>query len=167
MSGGMDPFAGILLEMQDQARTVFPPSWCLGRVTASAPGVLRIQANGMELDEEDLWVDPRLLMGHELPAVRIQLTMPEDADEEDVCEVTMDMGGEWIRTWIPLGEAGIDTHRLYTMPGRLTGVIRGTVELLDNRLQVGDWVVLLPDQSGDYYYVLTKVVRPHDVISPD
>ena len=160
MSGGLDPFAGLNLEMQRQAKSILPPSWCLGRVTAVGPGVLRITANGMELDEEDLWVDPRLLMGHEQPAVRIQLTMPEDADEEDVCEVTMDMGGEWIRTWIPLGEAGIDTHRLYTMPGRLTGVIRGTVELLDDRLHVGDWVALLPDANEEFYYVLTKVVRP-------
>ena len=41
------------------------------------------------------------------------------------------------------------------------------MELLENRLKVGDWVVLLPDETEEFYYVLTKVVQPHDIVPPD
>ena len=51
MSGGLDPFAGLNLEMQRQAKTILPPQWCLGRVTAVGNGLLLIQANVHELDE--------------------------------------------------------------------------------------------------------------------
>ena len=49
-------------------------------------GVLRIVANGMELDEEDLWVDPRLLAGYE-PPVQVKVILEAPAEEEN-CEVT-------------------------------------------------------------------------------
>lgn len=156
MSNGMDPFAGLNLEMRRQAKSVLPPSWCLGRVTAAGPGVLRVQANGHELDEEDLWVNPRLLAGHEEP-VRVKLSFPEGGE---ACEVTLDVGGAEVRTYIPIGEGGITAQRLYELPGTLTGTLEGTLEVLDNRLRAGDWVALLPDADEEFYYVLTKVVRP-------
>ena len=70
------------------------------------------------------------------------------------------MGGEWVQTYIPIGEIAITSQRLYELPGTLTGTFWGTLEVLDNRLQVGDWVALLPDKDEEFYYVLTKVVRP-------
>lgn len=156
MSGGLDPFAGLNLEMRRQAKSILPPSWCLGRVTAVGPGVLRIVANGMELDEEDLWVNPRLLAGHEEP-VRVKIAL---AEGKEACEVSLDVEGEWVQTYIPIGEVAITSQRLYELPGVLTGILSGTLEVLDNRLQVGDWVALLPDANEEFYYVLTKVVRP-------
>ena len=164
MSGGLDPFAGLNLEMRRQAKSILPPSWCLGRVTAVGPGTLRIQANGHELDEEDLWVNPRLLAGYEEP-VRVKVSLAEG--EEETCEVTLDVGGEWVRTYIPIGEIAITSQRLYELPGTFTGTLMGTLEVLDNRLQAGDWVALLPDANEEFYYVMTKVVKPHDVVSLD
>ena len=156
MSGGLDPFAGLNLEMQRQAKSILPPSWCLGRVTAVGPGTLRIVANGMELDEEDLWVNPRLLAGYEEP-VQVKIAL---AEGKEACEVSLDVEGEWVQTYIPIGEVAITSQRLYELPGVFTGILRGTLEVLDNRLQVGDWVALLPDANEEFYYVLTKVVRP-------
>lgn len=163
MSGGLDPFAGLNLEMQRQAKTILPPQWCLGRVTAVGNGVLRIQANGHELDEEDLWVDPRLLAGHEEP-VRVKITL---AEEESESEVTLDIGGSHVRTLINTGLSTITAIPLWSLPGTLTGTVFGTLEVLDNRLKVGDWVALIPDATEEFYYVLTKVVQPHDIISTD
>ena len=48
-ASGMDPFAGLALEMREQARRILPPQWRLGRVTAAGPGVLRIRAGGLDL----------------------------------------------------------------------------------------------------------------------
>lgn len=165
---GLDPFAGLNLEMQAQARCVQPPQWCLGRVTAVGPGVLRIVANGHELDEEDLWVDPRLLAGHEPPVkVKVILTAPAEgeeksgsADDEAGGGVTLDVGGTYVRTFIDTGLLIVESIPLWELPGTLTGTFFGTLEVLDNRLQVGDWVALLPDANEEFYYVLTKVVRP-------
>lgn len=168
MSGGMDPFAGLNLEMQRQARAVQPPSWCLGRVTAVGPGVLRIVANGMELDEEDLWVDPRLLAGYE-PPVQVKVTLEAPAEDEksrasdedeESGKVTLDIGGAYVQTFIDTGLLIVESIPLWELPGTLTGTFWGTLEVLDNRLQVGDWVALLPDKDEEFYYVLTKVVRP-------
>ena len=39
-----DPFAGPLLEMQEQGRRVQPPGWCLGRVLEIGEGKLKILA---------------------------------------------------------------------------------------------------------------------------
>ena len=168
MSGGLDPFAGLNLEMQRQAKSILPPSWRLGRVTAVGPGTLRIAANGMELDEEDLWVNPRLLAGHEEPVrVKIALAAPAEdeksraSDEDKESEsVTLDIGGAYVRTLIDTDLLIVESIPLWELPGALTGTLTGTLEVLDDRLQVGDWVALLPDANEEFYYVLTKVVRP-------
>ena len=165
MSGSMDPFAGLALEMQRQAGKILPPRWRLGRVTAVGEGVLRIQAGGLELDEEDLWVDPRLLMGHEAP-FRIKLTL-SSGEGGETSEATLDIGGTRVRTFFQVAGTTISAIPLYGLPGTLSGVLQGEAELLSDRLQVGDWVVLLPDEQGEFYYVLTKVVRPGDIISAD
>ena len=168
MSGGLDPFAGLNLEMQRQARAVQPPGWCLGRVTAVGLGVLRIVANGMELDEEDLWVNPRLLAGYEEP-VRVKIVLAASAEDEksrasdedkESESVTLDIGGAYVRTLIDTDLLIVESIPLWELPGTLTGTLTGTLEVLDDRLQVGDWVALLPDASEEFYYVLTKVVRP-------
>lgn len=166
MSGNMDPFAGMALEMRSQARHILPPRWRLGRVTAVGEGTLRIQAGGLELDEEDLWVDPRLLAGHEAP-FQVKLTIPEPQAGEAGDEATLDVGGTRVQTFFQVAGTTISSIPLYELPGIFSGVIRGTVELLSDRLQVGDWVALLPDENEEIYYILTKVVRPGDVVSPD
>lgn len=158
---GQDPFAGLLLEMQGQARQVQPPGWCLGKVMDIGPGRLLIRADGHDLDQEDLWIDPRLLAGHEEP-IKIKFIPPEDG-----AAATLDIGGAWIQCYIPIDDSAIESMCLYELPGLLTQEIQGSMTLLANRIKPGDWVVLLPDTTGEYYYVLSKVVRPGDIISAD
>lgn len=142
-----DPYAGMLLEMQNQAVNVQPPGWCLGRVKAIGPGRLLIQANGMTLDEEDLRVNPKLLYDAQ---EHVRITFTEDGGEVTL-GVYATVESETIcnpgqRT--PLG--------LYGLPGYLSGTVKVTITT--QHLQVGDQVVLLPDQEGQIYYVLCKVV---------
>lgn len=141
-----DPYAGMLLEMQDQAEEVQPPGWCLGRVTAIGPGRLIIQANGMTLDEEDLRVNPKLLYDAK-EEVTITFT-----DKES--KVTLGVQGD-VNSW-PVCSDSIVSLRLYDVPGTLAGTVKATITT--RHLQVGDQVVLLPDAEGEIYYVLCKVV---------
>lgn len=141
-----DPYAGMLLEMQDQAEEVQPPGWCLGRVTAIGPGRLIIQANGMTLDEEDLRVNPKLLYDAK-EEVTITFT-----DKE--AKVTLGVQGD-VNSW-PVCSDSIVSLRLYDVPGTLAGTVKATITT--RYLQVGDQVVLLPDAEGEIYYVLCKVV---------
>ena len=129
----LDPYAGILLEMQDQAQQVQAPGWCLGTVLA-VEGGLRIQADGQELDREDLLVDPRLLAEDGQPkALAMELT-----------------------TGAVTARVGLTTYGADILDGNLLG----TFTLPEDALQVGDQVVLLPDRDGQLYYVVCKVVRP-------
>ena len=169
MNGSLDPFAGITLEMQNQAKRVQPPGWRLGKVLAVGPGTLRIRAGGLDLDEEDLWVNPALLGGHEEPFLAKITLSAQDTEAEDAegAPHKLDVGGARVQTFIQIGTVTVSSIPLYDLPGVLTGVFTGTVELIGNRLKAGDWVVLLPDSNEEFYYVLTKVVQPHDVIPTD
>ena len=90
-----------------------------------------------------------------------------EADDETAAPHNLDVGGASVRTRIQIGDIVVSSIPLYDLPGTLTGPLEGRMELLSNRLQAGDWVVLLPDVNQEYYYVLTKVVQPHDIVPPD
>lgn len=159
MSGQGDPYAGFLLEMRDQARKILPPGWVLGTVVDVGDGRLKIRAeDGQELDEEDLWVDPRLLGGHESP-FQVELSSVEDT------KATLDIDGTYVRTYIPIGTSAITSIPLWELPGVLSGKV--TMKVTSDRLKVGDRVAMLPTADGQSYYVLTKVVRPGDIVSSD
>lgn len=141
-----DPYAGMLLEMQDQAEEVQPPGWCLGRVSDIGPGRLIIQANGMTLDEEDLRVNPMLLYD-EQETVKITF-----ADEKN--KLTLGVN-DYVTAWPPCSDHQLQIM-FYNIPGLLSGTVEATITT--RRLKVGDQVVLLPDEEGQIYYVLCKVV---------
>ena len=143
-----DPYAGILLEMQDQAMEVYPPGWCLGRVEAIGPGRLIIKANGLTLDEDDLRVNPMLLYDAQ---ETVKITF---ADEKN--KLTLGVN-DYVTAWPPCSDSQLQI-RFYDIPGILSGTVEATITT--RRLQVGDQVVLLPDPEGEIYYVICKVVRP-------
>lgn len=147
-----DPYAGILLEMDKRARGVQPPGLLLGTVLEVGAGRLVIRAGGMELDQEDLLINARLLAKKEIP-YQVSLDLSQGA-------VTLDVGGELVRTFIPMGMDPIKEIPLYELPGTLSGTIKGTVQVESERLAKGDQVLLLPDSEGQIYYVLCKVVSP-------
>lgn len=147
-----DPYAGILLEMDKRARGVQPPGLLLGTVLEVGAGRLVIRAGGMELDQEDLLVNARLLGKRELP-YQVSLDLSSG-------QVSLDVGGAKVQTYIPVGMPPITEIPLYELPGTLSGIITGTIQVESERLARGDQVLLLPDSEGQTYYVLCKVVRP-------
>ena len=157
-----DPFAGLLLELEEQGRRVQPPGWCLGRVLEIGEGKLKILANGHVLDEEDLWVAPQLLAGYEKDVeLKLELEAPESG------KANLNIGGASVSTLIMVAGDIISSIPLYNLPGTLTGTVQGKVTLLTDRIQKDDWVVLLPDVNEEFYYVMTKVVKPHDPAAAD
>ena len=162
MNARGDPYAGLLLEMRRQGKAVQPPGWCLGKVLDVGPDKLLIQADGHVLDSEDLWVAPQLLAGYEEDVqVRLTLTDPKEG------RAVLSIGGALVSTYFEVAGAKVQAIPLYDLPGSLTGTIEGTIELTGDRLKKGDWVVLLPDANGEFYYVMTKVVKPGDIVSTD
>ena len=152
MNPSEDPYAGLLLEMDGRARGVQPMSWCLGTVVTAEPGRLGIHANGMDLDEEDLYVNPSLLPGQRPEQVAVELS---------ASPATLDIGGRNVRTYLNLGMSGvIEEIPLWELPGTLTGTLSGSARLTQTALAPGDQVVLLPDGEGQTYFVLCKAVRP-------
>ena len=152
MNPSEDPYAGLLLEMDGRARGVQPLVWCLGTVVTAEPGHLVIHANGMDLDEEDLYVNPSLLPGQRPDRVAVELS---------ASPATLDVGGKNVRTHLDLGMSGvIEQIPLWELPGTLTGTLSGSVRRTETALAPGDQVVLLPDGEGQTYFVLCKAVRP-------
>lgn len=147
-----DPYAGILLEMDKRARGVQPPGLLLGTVLEVGAGRLVIRAGGMELDQEDLLINARLLAKQEIP-YQISLDLSQG-------QVILDVGGKLVKTYIPVGMNPIQEIPLYELPGTLSGTIKGTIQVESERLTRGDQVLLLPDSEGQTYYVMCKVVRP-------
>ena len=142
--------------MRGQAKKVQPPGWCLGTVL-SVEGGLRIFAGGQELDGEDLLVDPSLLGDRELPfSVDLDL---DKAEEGKTSDVTLDVGGAYVRTQFQVGVVTITSIPLFELPGKLSGKLNGKLTITGTRLAVGDKVLLLPDREGQLYYVISKVVR--------
>ena len=147
-----DPYAGLLLEMDSRARGVQTPVWCLGTVVTAEPGRLVIHANGMDLDGEDLYVNPNLLPEQRPDQVAVELS---------ASPATLDIGGKDVRTYLNLGMSGvIEQLPLWELPGTLTGTLSGSARRTGSALAPGDQVVLLPDGEKQTYFVLCKAVRP-------
>lgn len=151
MNPSEDPYAGLLLEMDGRARGVQPLVWCLGTVVTAEPGHLVIHANGMDLDEEDLYVNPSLLPDQRPDQVAVELS---------ASRATLDIKGGNVRTEIPVGSGIIKQIPLWELPGTLTGTLSGSIRRTETALAPGDQVVLLPDGEGQTYFVLCKAVRP-------
>ena len=80
-------------------------------------------------------------------------------------KATLDIGGAYVRTYIPIGNSAITSIPLWELPGVLSGKV--TMKVTSDRLKVGDRVAMLPTADGQSYYVLTKVVRPGDIVPSD
>ena len=127
---GRDPYAGIVREMRENSRAVQPALWCLGVVLRASP--LLIRANGMELDGEDLRINPALLP-HTERAVALRIESGSVSGSASGMPFSASLNG---------------------------GTVSGTYTLPDSPLREGDQVVLLPEEGGLLYFVLCKVVQP-------
>ena len=105
----------------------------------------------MDLDEEDLYVNPSLLPEQRPDQVAVELS---------ASRATLDIEGKNVRTAIPVGSGIIEQIPLWELPGTLTGTLLGSLRRTGTALASGDQVVLLPDGEGQTYFVLCKAVRP-------
>ena len=105
---------------------------------------------------------PQLLAGYEKDVeLKLELEAPESG------KANLNIGGASVSTLIMVAGDIISSIPLYNLPGTLTGTVQGKVTLLTDRIQKDDWVVLLPDVNEEFYYVMTKVVKPHDPAAAD
>ena len=99
-----DPYTGILREMRTQSRASAPEGMCLGVVKAIGSGVLQVQTDtGLQLDTEDLWINPLYAYDNEE-----ELTLEAPTSGEAQLEVNQ----------------VINSMTLYDVPGKLTGTVR-------------------------------------------
>jgi hypothetical protein len=155
MSGGNDPYAGLLGQFREFALAGQRPGICEGVVKAHGMvgGKLRlvIYANGMMLDNDDLMVPPELLYDHQEQLAASWTGLDGTVNLAVNSDVKID------------ASCGYGAHvsaTLYDVPGELTGHGSATLTVKSRRLQVGDRVLLQPSEDGQTYYVLCKVVRP-------
>lgn len=153
---GGDPYAGLLDELRDDARAILPPAPCLGTVMAAENGLLSVQTNGMLLDNDDLKVNEILSWDYieQAKATFYQQggKVSLNVNQEIPCHTSMcDLAA--VHTKIELTE----------IPGTLAGTVE--VILTHRRLRRGDRVLLIPDQEGQVYTIVCKVVDANDAVS--
>ena len=132
---GWDPFRGLLGVIRGQAAGLIHSTFVLGRVLAVSAESIRIQADGHELDEQDILVNAGLA------APQITLNFAKAGP----CTMVGKLNG----AAAPCGQGAHDWFRVDDFEGQ--------VEV--PALKAGDLVLLMPDESRQLYYLICKVVR--------
>lgn len=143
-----DPYLGLNAHIREQARGQLPERYVLGRVLSVSP--LAVRAAGLDLDREDLLVAQHLLPGwrEQLDGLRWPLTvrLPEKT-LTGTCEITVDGTGYTGRVSV-------------TRPGEnVKGETAETAGCIHAPLEAGDTVILIPDQDGQTYFLIEKLVK--------
>ena len=148
---GEDPYAGLLGEMDARAAKAYRPPVSIGTVLESGEGRLVIRADGMELDQDELYVAQYLtdgwseqLRGLEWP---VSSALPEKV-----------FSG---KCWVPYGTVVLEgtaavTRPAETVPGATAESASATHP---GQLQAGDHVLLLRSEDEQSYYVICRFVR--------
>ena len=142
---GRDPYLGLLGELRTAAREELGrPGFCLGKVVEASAASIRIQANGLELDENDILVSAELAPGYQ---ERGALSLPVGG-----------LAGPAVLSGA--ASCGAGAHTSFTITGLTAGSLTqsGTYTPA-GRLTKGDMVLLLPSEDGQLYYLMGKVVR--------
>ena len=147
----MDPFAGILSELDHRAKRAATWPFCLGTVLEAGAGRLVIRADGMDLDQNELYVAEHLTEGwtEQLKELNWPLTanLPE-AVFHGTCEIVIS------------GETVTGTAQVTRPPETVEGETADEAPATHTaRLAAGDPVLLLKSQDGQTYYVMCKFVR--------
>lgn len=140
---GRDPYYGFWEMSRAESAGLMPLVYCIGTVLESAPGRLRVRADGHELDEDDLYVNEALRWSFQEKA-ELQITEGQLLGATDACL---------------LGAA----HSSFTAQG---GYLKGTYKA-EGRLKAGDEVLLIPSADRQVYYLVMKVVSGRESVSAD
>ena len=139
---GWDPFRGLLGVIRGQAAGLIHSTFVLGRVLAVSAEAIRIQADGHELDEQDILVNAGLA------APKITYNFAKDGP----CTMQGKLNG----AAAPCEQGAHAWFRVDDFEGK--------VEV--PALKAGDLVLLMPDESRQLYYLICKVVR-YGTVSAD
>ena len=139
-----DPYVGLALQIQEQAKSCFPSYYAIGKVLSLSP--MRIRAEGMDLDRGDVKLARHLLpnwreeLGGLSWSVTVQLPYAELNGE---CKVGDSSG----------------TCTVKRPAQTLTGQTAAAAQVTHKGLQAGDEVLLLRSEDGQTYYVIDKLVE--------
>ncbi len=148
---GRDPYLGLLNTMRAEAEALAPVYLCLGTVLEITETTLRAQADGHELDQEDLLINDMLRVDFE-----------EEAEVEIQAENT-DIQGQFLG----MATCGLGVHSSFDIYSMASGHIKAKERYkVQYRLAAGDLVLLIPSPDRQTYYLVMKVVR-HGAVSSD
>ena len=149
---GRDPYLGLLGTIRGEAEGLQPMYFCLGTVLSISETSIRIQADGQELDEEDVMINDMLRVNFEEEA---DLLLPEG--EVPTMEGTI----------YGFASCEFGSHSQFRVD-RFEGIIHHTKAKykVPYRLKAGDLVLLIPSQDKQIYYLVMKVVS-YGAVSAD
>ncbi len=136
---GRDPYRGILDMVRQEAAGQIQSTFVIGKVLEATKTSIRIQADGHELDEQDILVNASLVPG-------TTFKFPDDFDMEGR------LNG--------FASCGLGFHSFFQVNG-----MEGTATV-GIPLKADDLVLLMPDGSRQFYYLICKVVR-YGTVSAD
>lgn len=139
-----DPYRGILDLVRGEAAGQIHSTFVVGKVLEATEAKIRIQADGHELDEQDILINAALAVAPGVP-VKFQAEGPGMLDGT-------------LRGTIPSCGFG-GGHSMFAVDS-----FEGTITV--PTLKAGDLVVLLPDDDRQYYYLICKVV-PYGTVPTD
>ena len=150
---GRDPYRGLLNLMRGEAAAQISSAFVVGKVLEVTGKTIRIQADGLELDEQYILINAALVPDFEEEA---ELTMASD-------ELTMRGKLNGSASPCPNG-----SHSYFTVNSISDGSIadKKAVYKVPFRLKAGDLVMLMPDADRQLYYLVCKVVR-YGAVSAD
>jgi hypothetical protein len=134
--------------IRDEAAGQIPLTFCIGEVLEVTAATLKVRANGLELDQDDI------LVNHFLQY---------DFQEEGDFTIT---GSEGAATFGGYASCGLAAHTVFEISsysGELKFYGRYHVK---SRLAAGDKVLLIPSADGQTYYLAMKVVQ-YGAVSTD
>ena len=141
-----DPYVGLCQQIQEQARGTFPSYYTIGKVLSLSP--MRIRAEGMDLDRDDLKLTQHLLPGwaEELTGLAwpVEAWLPTKTFTDGTCSCMAGNGTVEI------------TRPAETVSGRTAE--QATI-IRKHALQVGDEVLMLKSKDQQTYYVIDKLVE--------
>lgn len=153
MSGELtakDPYCGLNQHFSRRAQGEIPSWYAIGRVLSIQP--LKVRADGLDLDREDLKVAGSLLGGwtEQLSGLSwpVSSLLPEKK-LTGTCKVTVN-GAVCVGT----AEVSRPQEAVSGTTGAAAAVTHGV------RLSVGDEVLLMRSADGQTYYLIERMVTP-------
>lgn len=142
-----DPYVGLKTYFEKKAASVVPAWYAVGKVSSTSP--LKIRADGLDLDIEDLYIAQHLTAGwiEQLTGLAwpVTSTLPQKTFSGQ-CQCGLSSGNAWV------------TRPEEEVSGETAEAAPATHGAL---LKVGDLVLLLRSTDGQTYYLIERMVKAY------